>query len=141
VILEQVLVPILRRHLWGSNRGGEYRKTKVVYRASGNNEWDEVRDGRTMDITDSPMPCSKSGSSKFEVPALGREVRSRGGQDNISNLAFHYSQIIAVRGKEAPAFNGSYPYLPFQKQRSIGYHVSYIANSMLEAAVKRTATR
>ena len=31
-----------------------------------------------------------------------------------------------------PAFNGSHPYLPFQKQCSIGYHVSYIAKSMLE---------
>ena len=54
-----------------------------MYQASGLNEWDEVRNGRTMNSTDSSMPCPKSGSSKFEVHGLGSGVRGIGGQGNI----------------------------------------------------------
>jgi hypothetical protein len=90
---------ILRRHLWRSNRRKNIGKRRFFIESNGRDEWDEVRNGR-MNDTDSPMSCSKNGSSKFEVHRLGRGVRGIGGQDNISNLALHYNQISVVRRRQ-----------------------------------------
>jgi hypothetical protein len=106
---------ILRRHLWDRTGAKNIGKRRIFIEPSGNDEWDKVPNGWTMNDTDSPMSCSKNGSSKFEVHGLGRGVRGIAGQDNISNLAFHYNQITVVRGKAMPAFNGPYLYLPLQK--------------------------
>jgi hypothetical protein len=72
-------------------------KRRIFIEPSEHGEWDGMRNGRTMNDIDSPMSSSKNSSSKFEVDGLGRGVRGIGGQDNISNLAFHYNQITVVR--------------------------------------------
>jgi hypothetical protein len=49
------------------------------------------------------MPCLKSGSIKFEVLGLVEEFEVEEVK-TISNLVFHYNQIIAVRGKGNACF-------------------------------------
>jgi hypothetical protein len=96
-MLEQVLVPF-SDVIFGDRTGAKnIGKRRIFIEPGEPSEWDGVRNGRIMNDTDSPMSCSKNSSSKCEVHGLGRGVRSIGGQDNISNLAFHYNQITVVR--------------------------------------------